>query len=187
MDIQHLVDRLEGLIDEGRHIFGTRFTMIDEERALEIIDQMRISIPEEIEKATRIIAQRDRVLAEANEEAARIIQQARRKGSELIERDTTVQSAQARANMIIEQARQEAAKITEEADAYVVAVLGKLEQELLKNLNVVRNGISEVQSKPPLTASASSAPPSTHLPNTIEPELLDVESKPRIYNKSDKK
>jgi len=51
MDIQHLVDRLEDLIDEGFHWPFTRFTMIDEERALEIIDQMRISVPEQIEKS----------------------------------------------------------------------------------------------------------------------------------------
>ena len=79
MDIQHLVDRLEDLIDEGRHLFGTKYTMVDEERALEIIDQMRISVPEEIEKAARIMAQRDRILAEAHEEAARIVQEHRRK------------------------------------------------------------------------------------------------------------
>ena len=77
MDIQHLVDRLEDLVDEGRHMPFSKFTMVDEERALEIIDQMRISIPEEIEKASRVLAQRDRILAAANEEAARIIQQAR--------------------------------------------------------------------------------------------------------------
>jgi Flp pilus assembly CpaF family ATPase len=70
MDIQHLVDRLEDLIDEGRHIPMTKMTMVDEERALEIIDQMRISVPEEIEKASRIINQRDRLMAQANEEAA---------------------------------------------------------------------------------------------------------------------
>ncbi|MBL8132996.1 MAG: hypothetical protein JNL42_14140, partial [Anaerolineae bacterium] len=68
MDIQHLVDRLEDLIDEGRHIPFSKLTMIDEERALELIDQMRISIPEEIEKAARVLAQRDRILAQANEE-----------------------------------------------------------------------------------------------------------------------
>ena len=49
MDIQHLVDRLEDLIDEGRHVWFSKFTLIDEERALEIIDQMRISVPEQIE------------------------------------------------------------------------------------------------------------------------------------------
>jgi hypothetical protein len=145
MDIQHLVDRLEDLIDEGRHIFGTKFTLIDEERALEIIDQMRISIPEEIEKAARVLAQRDRVLAQANEEAARILQTARQQGQELVDREVSVQAAQGRAAAILEQARQEAQAITGEADGYVLEVLSRLEQQLLKAMNVVRNGINEVQ------------------------------------------
>lgn len=144
MDIQHLVDRLEELIDEGRHVFGTRFTMIDEERALEIIDQMRISIPEEIEKAARVLAQRDRVLAQANEEAARIIQSARQKSDELVEQHVSVQAAQQRAQHILEAARNEAEAITSEADNYVLGVLSELEQQLIRNLNVVRNGINEV-------------------------------------------
>ena len=80
MDILHLVDRLEDLIDEGRHIPLSKYTMIDEERALEIIDQMRISIPEEIEKSSRIIQQRDRVMAQANEEASRLVDLARERG-----------------------------------------------------------------------------------------------------------
>ena len=144
MDIQHLVDRLEDLIDEGRHIFGTRFTIIDEERALEIIDQMRISIPEEIEKSARVLAQRDRILAQANEEAARIIQQAREQGESLVDREVSVQAAQQRANSILDAARQEAANITTEADNYVLEVLSRLEQHLVKSINVVRNGINEV-------------------------------------------
>ena len=144
MDIQHLVDRLEDLIDEGRHMPFSKYTMIDEERVLEIIDQMRISIPEEIEKSARILQQRDRVLAQANEEAARILQQARQKGNEMLDEDVNVQAAQNRAANLIEQARQQAAQMTGEADHYVMSVLSKLEQNLLRNLNQVRNGISEV-------------------------------------------
>jgi hypothetical protein len=144
MDIQHLVDRLEDLIDEGRHIFGTKLTMIDEERALEIIDQMRISIPEEIEKAARVLAQRDRILAQANEEAARVVQLARDKGDQLVDREAMVQAAQSRAANIVEQARQEAEQITREADNYVVETLARLEQQLGRALTVVRNGINEV-------------------------------------------
>ncbi len=145
MDIQHLVDRLEDLIDEGRHLPFSKFTMIDEERALEIIDQMRISIPEEIEKASRILAQRDRVLAQANEEAARLLQQARAKGEELLTEDVNVQSAQNMAANIIAQANQEVERIKADADQYILNVLSKLEQSLQGNLNTVRNGINAVR------------------------------------------
>ncbi len=161
MDIQHLVDRLEELIDEGRHIWFTKMTMIDEERALEIIDQMRISIPEEIEKANRVLNQRDRILAQANEEAARIIDLAREKAETLIQRDAIVQAAQSRAANIIEQARQEAEQMRADADNYVLEVLREFETQLVKTLSIVRNGIKVVQDREAARARAaeSAAPP----------------------------
>jgi hypothetical protein len=163
MDIQHLVDRLEDLIDEGRHVPFSKLTMIDEERALEIIDQMRISIPEEIEKAARVLSQRDRILAQANEEAARLVQIARERGDQLIDREALVQAAQNRAANIIEAARQEAEGITDDADNYVIESLSKLEQQLNSLLTVVRNGITEVTTTEPASdfdsaPAASSAP-----------------------------
>lgn len=142
MDIQHLVDRLEDLIDDGWHFPGTKYSFMDEERALEIIDQMRISIPEEIEKSTRVIQQRDRLMAQANEEADRLVMLAREKGSELTSREAIAQAAQSRAANIIEQAKQEAEVIKADADQYVLQVLGELESQLIRTLTVVRNGIN---------------------------------------------
>jgi hypothetical protein len=144
MDIQHLVDRLEDLIDEGRHVPFSKFTLIDEERALEIIDQMRISVPEQIEKASRLINQRDRLLAQANEEATRVVQLARERSEELVQRDAIVQTAQNRAKNIIEQARREAESIRGDADTYVLEVLKELEGQLIRNLTVARNGIAKI-------------------------------------------
>lgn len=94
MDIQHLVDRLEDLIDDGRHVPMSKFTLVDEERVLSIIDQMRISVPEQIETATRVVTQRDRLIAQANEEAARIIEHARARGEEMVKHDKIVVAAE---------------------------------------------------------------------------------------------
>ncbi len=144
MDIQHLVDRLEDLIDTGRHMPMSRFTLIDEERALEIIDQMRISIPEQIEKATRVVNQRDRVVAQANEEATRMIDLAREKHDDMVNRDAIVQTANHRADNITKQAHLKAERIRDEADAYVMNVLKELESHLLRTLTIVRNGITKL-------------------------------------------
>ncbi len=144
MDIQHLVDRLEDLIDEGRHVPFSKFTLIDEERALEIIDQMRISVPEQIEKASRLINQRDRVLAQAREEAERITSVAQDKSDKLTTRDAIVQTAQNRASNIIDQARKEAEGVRADADDYVLQVLNELEDQLIRNLTVVRNGMAQI-------------------------------------------
>ena len=149
MDIQHLVDRLEDLIEEGQHIPLSRYTMVDEERALEIIDQMRISVPEEIEKATRVLANRDRILAQAEEDAARIVQQARRDTETLLDEGVTVQAAENRAANIIEAARQDAELIADEADKYILQEMARMEREVARLLTVVRNGIGEVSSNRP--------------------------------------
>ncbi len=152
MDIQHLVDRLEDLVDEGRNVFGTKYTMVDEERALEIIDQMRISIPEEIEKAARTMQLRDRVLAEANEEAARIVQQARQHSEDLIDEQEMVKQAKVRAEFVVEQAKIEANKITHEADEYVLSQLNELEHRFTHTLDEIRNGIQVMQYAAPMVA-----------------------------------
>ncbi|MBE2183431.1 MAG: hypothetical protein IAE89_08390 [Anaerolineae bacterium] len=159
MDIQHLVDRLEELIDEGRHLPFSKLTMVDEERALEIIDQMRISIPEEIEKAARVLGQRDRILAQANEESARLLQIAREHGDQLVEREATVQAAKSQAVNIVEEARQEAEEVTHDADQYILDQLSDLENQLTKVLGVVRNGINKVAiSGKPASISRTNAP-----------------------------
>ncbi|NJL94166.1 MAG: hypothetical protein HC915_10790 [Anaerolineae bacterium] len=144
MDIQRLVDRLEDLIDEGRHIPMSKYTLIDEERILSIIDQMRISVPEQIEEAARVIAQRDRLIAQANEEAAHLIEQARQKSRDMTSQEAVAAAAELQARQRLDQVHLEAERIRAEADGYVLEVLRELESHLLRTLTVVRNGIAKV-------------------------------------------
>lgn len=176
MDIQHLVDRLEDLVDEGRHMPMSKYTLIDEERALEIIDQMRISIPEEIEKAARILAQRDRVLSQAHEEAARILQNAREKGDKLIENEVSVQAARSHAANIIEQAKQDAEQITQEADDYALQVFQNLQaqlQKLSRNIDMSIDVMKETE--PEKGAPAEFTLPTMAMDTEDDNVMADVE------------
>ena len=74
MDILHLVDRLEELFNESSTIPMTHKVMVDEERMLDLIDQMRLAIPDEIKKSQQIINQKDRIIAQAHEEANRTLE-----------------------------------------------------------------------------------------------------------------
>ncbi len=145
MDILHLVDRLEELFNQSRSIPLTRQVVVDEDRMLDLVDQMRVSIPEEVKKAQQILAQRDRILAQSQEEANRTVSLAREKSDQLIEKDTVVQAANSRAEQIIGRARVEAEGIRNEADRYVVDRLAALQMELERILNQVRNGIATVE------------------------------------------
>ncbi|HEY5156343.1 MAG TPA: hypothetical protein VII93_00065, partial [Anaerolineales bacterium] len=77
MDILHLIDRLEELFNNSRPIPLTHNVIVDEDKFLDIIDQMRISVPEEVKKAQQVFSQKDRVMAQAQEEANRTLQLAR--------------------------------------------------------------------------------------------------------------
>lgn len=145
MDILHLVDRLEELFNESRPVPVIRKVIVDEEKMLSIIDQMRVSIPEEIKKAQQLLTQRDRLLAQSQEEANRTLQLAREKADQLVSKDAIIQGAQSRAAQLIEQARIDNDVARKEVDLYVINSLYSLENELGHLINQVRNGIKTLE------------------------------------------
>ena len=144
MDILQLVDHLEELFNKSRPIPLTNNVIVDEDKMLDLIDQMRVAIPDEVKKAQKLIAERDRTLAQATEEAQRTLQLAKEKSQGLVERDSIVASAEDRAKQIQKQAELDADATRQEADDYVIEVLTNLEMELERVLNQVRNGIRAV-------------------------------------------
>lgn len=157
MDILQLIDRLEELFNESKAIPLTHNVMVDEDRMLDIIDQMRIAIPEEVKKAQQLLGQRDRVLAQAQEEANRTIEIARQKADQLISKDMIAQDAQRRADQILAQARVEADSMRADADDYALDSLTQLQAELERITNQVSNGIRTVKDEQARRAPASSS------------------------------
>ncbi len=157
MDIQHLVDRLEQILSESRRVPMTTTLMVDEEQVFNIIDQLRVAIPDEVRRANRVESEKERILAQAQEEAARIRQLAKQEAEELIRRDAIVASAHQRAENVLERAHREAEILRHDADVYVVDVLAKLEEDLLRSLSVVRNGLRKVQAEQAAAAEAAQA------------------------------
>lgn len=145
MDIQHLIDRLEQLLNESRRIPLTANLIVDEDRVFNLVDQLRVAIPEEIKRAGRIEAEKERILAQAKEEAERIRGLAKQEATELVKRDAITAAAQQRADNVLERARRDAEALRHDADVYVVDVLAKLEEDLLHTLSVVRNGMRKIE------------------------------------------
>jgi cell division septum initiation protein DivIVA len=151
MDILQMIDRLEELLNESRPLPFTHNVIVDEDRMLDLIDQMRVSIPEEVKKAQQLLAQRDRLIAQAQEEANRTVNLARDRSNELIERDQVVQAAYSQAEQIKAQAQADGEVIKKEADEYVLESLRKLEMEMERLINQVRNGIRTIREESPKT------------------------------------
>ena len=155
MDILQLIDRLEELFNDSKSIPLTRNVMVDGDRMLDIIDQMRIAIPEEVKKAQQLLGQRDRVLAQAQEEANRTLDLARQKADQLASKELVVQEAQRRGEQILTQARVDAENTRDDANDYVMRSLTQLQAELERITNQVENGIRVVQDEQERRASVT--------------------------------
>lgn len=148
MDILNLVDKLEELFSQGRSVPFTKSVMLDEDQMMDIIDQMRISVPNEIKRSQQVLAQRDRILAQAKEEHDRMIEIANEKREQLISSHEITAEANNRAKQIISQAQTEADVIKQEADKYALESLKKLEIEMERSIAQVRNGIKALEYDP---------------------------------------
>jgi len=164
MDILHLVDRLEQLVNEGRRLPLSNKVMVDEQKIWDLIDQMRISIPEEVKKAKRTNQERDRIIAQAHEEAARMVDLKREEAATLVTEHELARAAEERAATIVERARRDAESLRADADEYVVQVLNNLSTDLERALSEVRNGILRVQ-------QSQAAPVEEELPVETSPDV----------------
>jgi len=164
MDILHLVDRLEELLNESKSMPLTRKLLIDEGRLLDLIDQMRLAVPEEIKSSQQVLNQKERIIAQAHEEARRTIELAQQQSDKLVEKDMISQRAESYADEIKRKAKEETRHIMREADEYAINSLEHLELELAKILTQVRNGIhtlkdeQHVDSTPPQTSPTDTEP-----------------------------
>lgn len=155
MDIQHLVDSLEQALNDSTRVPLSAYLIVNEEKVYSLLDQMRVAVPEEIRRANRIEAEKDRILAQAKEEAERIRELARQEANELVKRDAIVNAAQHRAENIVERARRDSEALRQDADVYIMDVLNKLEEDLTRTLKVVQNGLHKVESERQAAAEAA--------------------------------
>jgi fructose-specific phosphotransferase system component IIB len=72
MEILELLDKLDDLVHNAKTVPLTDQVRIDKQEIYDILDQMRVTIPEEIKQARWIVKERENMLAEAKTEAEQI-------------------------------------------------------------------------------------------------------------------
>lgn len=135
-----LIERLEQLVNSGTRLPLSSRTIIDEQEFLDIIDQLRVTVPEEIKQARKLSQEKDRVILQAEGEADKILNAAREQAAMMLQENELVRLAEDQARQIVETAQQEAEDVRHGADVYVLDVLGGLDNELTKLLATVRKG-----------------------------------------------
>lgn len=154
MDIQFLVERLETLVVNARKLPMTSQVIIDQAALLDLIDQLRIAIPEEVKQARRINQESDRVLAKAREEAEQIIGAGQEQAALLLQDQAILREAEMRAEEITQRAQQRADETMRGADRYAADVLLRLEGDLNKTLSIVKKSLEMLEERRPQPTEA---------------------------------
>ncbi len=169
MDILHLIDRLEELVAEARRMPIGQGVVVDRRRLLELVDQMRSSVPWEVKEAEEIVAARDSVLEEARREAEGVLHRAELDAQEQLEETALLQAAEREAQAVIaraeertqgmlddaqaqvqtrlRQAEQAATNQMDEADRYALEMLRRLDHQLSAFATTVRSGIGALEER----------------------------------------
>jgi len=147
MDIQFLVERLEAMVVSARKMPMTNQVLLEQAAILDVIDQLRIAIPEEVRQARKTNQEQERVLTRAREEAEQIIGAAQEQAALLLQDQSILRQAEARAQEIEEAAGNKAEETMGGADRYAADVLVRLESDLEKTISVIKKSLEVLEER----------------------------------------
>jgi len=149
LDIQFLVERLEALVVNARKVPMTSNIILEQAAVLDLIDQLRVAIPEEVKQARRINQETDRVLAKAREEAEQIIGAGQEQAALLLQDQSILREAESRAQDILDKTQTKAEETMRGADQYAADVLVRLESDLVKTLSIIKKSLEVLEERTP--------------------------------------
>lgn len=112
--------------------------VIDVEHARDIIDQIRMNLPVEIQQAEALLAQQKEMIAEANLQAEEIIRKAEERSRVLLAQDEAVKAAQQKASQILNQAQTQSREMRLATQKFADNILVESEKSLTQSLEKVQ-------------------------------------------------
>ncbi|MBP0977998.1 MAG: vacuolar-type H+-ATPase subunit H [Oscillospiraceae bacterium] len=144
-NIDEILEQMEELLDKSALMpFSQNKMIIDSERLRELIDDIRLNIPQEIKRAKLIDFDCERIIKEAEQKAEQIVQQAEERAKALVSGDTIVKEAKQRAAEIVSQAQARSKEIRSATSSYVDNMLHDAEMYFTKGLQDVKRTTQEI-------------------------------------------
>lgn len=139
MNVDELLDMIDEMIDSawGLPLSGGR-CFIDAEKLRDIIDDIRLNLPQEIKQAKNIVADRTDIINNARREAEAIVRTAEERARQLVAQEEIVKQAQAKANDILGSAQTKAREMRRAANDYVDDIMKRTDEALANNLAELR-------------------------------------------------
>lgn len=145
MDILNLLERIEDIIEDASKFPLSSKVMVDKEEILEVINEIRLKLPDEINRASWVAKERQRILNEAQSEADDLIEKAKEQQKILIEESEITRQAKDYANQLIQEAEQRASEMKTGAYNYSDEILSKLQDKIKEINNIIEDNREELK------------------------------------------
>ncbi len=145
MDLIERLDELQVLVEEAKAVPLSSSAVINRTEFLELLAQLKETVPEEVREARWMSRDRDELLARARKEAERIVTEAAEQRDRLLSRTQIVHAAQRESERLLDEARERCARMRLEAEDYIDQKLAAFEILLNKTLTVVSRGREQLQ------------------------------------------
>jgi DNA anti-recombination protein RmuC len=130
MKVLDLLEEIEEVVDTAAAVPLTGKIMVDADEILEIVKEIRIELPDEIQQAQWIKEERERILSEAKQEYETVLKDARRQAEALIENDDITVKAKQRAEEILTVAQNNVRELKMSAFNYIDSILYNFQQKM---------------------------------------------------------
>ena len=116
---------------------------------MELIDQIRFNLPDEMKQANWTVSEQNRIITEAHAEAARTMSRANERAEEAAAEHEVLRRAERHAAQVVKDAQLKSDQIIRDAEGYALEQLKQLEAHLGRTLATVRRGVEALQANQP--------------------------------------
>ena len=135
MNVEELLDQLDDIMEKGWSFPGGR-RVIEVEKLRELIDDIRLNMPNEIKQAKSIVSDRADIITTAKKEAEGIVRSAEERAR--VAQEEITKMAQAKAHEIVSQAQTKSRDMRKAAQDFVDDIMRRSDEELTQNLSELR-------------------------------------------------
>ena len=140
MDVNAKIDELIEIVESARAMPMSASCVINRAQVLDLLDDLKRGLPEEMDKARRVLADRESVLEDGRREAERLLERTRSERDSIIGNTDVSREAQGAAQRLLVEARREAEQMRVEAEDWVDQKLANFEVVLTKTIQAVGRG-----------------------------------------------
>ena len=146
MELLELLEQMEEIIESGAGIpFSGGKCVVNRDEMLEIIQEIRLRLPDDMKQAKRIVEEKARIITEAKQEAENILDNAESRIAALVDEHEITKKAYEQAEVIISNAKKNAREIRLGTREYADNILGKVEEILDETLDIIKMNRQELK------------------------------------------